>query len=219
MAISGGPDIVEAGLVLCLDAADRNSYPGSGASWNDLSGNSNDGTLINGPVYNTSGFFSFDGTNDYISGSINSLTVWSLSLWYLSTDISSRVVFYPFSCNTTSANGIGFGGTFTTETNNRWYFYDGAKVMSSPNTGIVVNTWYNLVVTKIATTYNLYTNGNLSLTDSGANLSCTSYTLGRRGDSFWYAKGNISQASIYNKALSSSEIRQNFEATKGRYGL
>ena len=68
MSISGGPDIVENGLVLHLDAADTNSYPGSGTLWTDLSGNGNNGTLTNGPAYssNNKGYFSFDGTDDYV---------------------------------------------------------------------------------------------------------------------------------------------------------
>ena len=53
MAASSGPDIVDSGLVLALDAADRNSYPGSGTTWTDLSGRGNNGTLTNGPTYSS----------------------------------------------------------------------------------------------------------------------------------------------------------------------
>jgi len=64
-----GPKIVTSGLVLCLDAANKRSYPGTGTTWTDLSGNSNNGTLINGPTFNAGnqGGIVFDGTNDYIS--------------------------------------------------------------------------------------------------------------------------------------------------------
>ena len=75
MSIAGGPDIVENGLVLHLDAADSNSYPGSGTVWTDLSGNGYNGTLTNGPTFSSSnrGGIVLDGTNDYIyrSASIN----------------------------------------------------------------------------------------------------------------------------------------------------
>ena len=220
MSYQTGPRIVTNGLVFCVDAADANSYPGSGTTWTDLSGNGNNGTLTNGPTFNSAnrGSIVFDGVNDYVSGSIPTLTSWSMCLWYLSTDINSTVVFYPFSA-TANDNGLGFGGTSNASTNNRWYFFDGTTVMSSSSTSITTNIRYNLVVTKNSTTYNLYTNGSLSLNTTGVDLSLTQYNLGRRGDGFWYIKGNISQASIYSRALSASEVAQNYNATKGRYGF
>jgi hypothetical protein len=68
MSIGYGPRVVTDGLVLALDAADTNSYPGSGTTWNDLSGNGNTGTLTNGPTYSSDngGSIVFDGTNDYV---------------------------------------------------------------------------------------------------------------------------------------------------------
>ena len=61
------PSIVTNGLVLCLDAGNQLSYPGTGTTWNDLSRNGNDGTLTNGPVFNSGGSMVFDGVNDYIA--------------------------------------------------------------------------------------------------------------------------------------------------------
>ena len=216
-----GPKVVTDGLVLALDAADRNSYPGSGTAWTDLSGRGNNGTLVNGVGYNSANFgsLSFDGSNDYVSGSIPTLNNWSMCLWYLSTDITSQSVFYPFS-GTTGANGLGFGGTFDVNTNNRWYFFDGTNnSFSNSNTAVTTNVWYYLVVTKSSTTYNLYTNGSLSLNTTGADLSLTQYNLGRRGDGFWYTKGNIAQASLYNRALSAAEVSQNYNALRSRFGI
>ena len=221
MAIAYNTSIIKDGLVLCLDAANPKSYPGTGTTWTNLSGAGNNGTLTNGPTYNTSnnGYMAFDGTDDYVSGSMPTINSWSMCLWYLSTDITSKVVFYPFS-GTTTGTGLGFGGTFDATTTNKWYFFDGTSgTMSNSNTAITTNVWYNLVVTKSLTTYNLYTNGSLSLNTTGVDLSLTQYNLGRRGDAAWYSKGNISQASIYNRALTATEIKQNFEALRGRYGI
>ena len=69
MAGNNGPKIVRSGLQLHLDAADRKSYPGSGTTWFDLSGNSRHGTLLNGPVFNSGngGYISFDGVDDYVN--------------------------------------------------------------------------------------------------------------------------------------------------------
>ena len=129
MSAYSGPEIANDGLVLALDAANPRSYPGSGTTWTDLSGNGNNGTLVNVPTYSNAngGSIVFDGVDDYVSGSISTINSWSMCLWYLSTDITSQVVFYPFS-GTTSATGLGFGGTLNATTNNRWYFFDGTNV-------------------------------------------------------------------------------------------
>jgi Concanavalin A-like lectin/glucanases superfamily len=221
MGLNHSPSIVIPGLVLCLDAANTQSYPGSGTVWTDVSGQGNNGTLVNAPTFSSanSGSIVFNGTNQYAAGSIPTINSWSMCLWYLSTDISSQAVFYPFS-GTTTASGLGFGGTFDASTVNRWYFFDGTTAsFSSPNTAVTTNVWYNLVVTKSSTTYSLYTNGTLSLNATGVDLSLTQYNLGRRGNGEWYAQGNIAQASIYNRALTADEVNQNFQALRGRFGI
>ena len=86
MSVSNNPSIISNGLVLALDAADKNSYPGSGTAWTDLSGNGNNGTLINGPTFNTGslGNIVFDGVDDYgttlltRTGTNNT----TISVWY-----------------------------------------------------------------------------------------------------------------------------------------
>jgi hypothetical protein len=194
--------------------------PTTPTTWLDVSGQGNNGTLFNSPTFSStnSGSIVFNGTNQYVTGSITTINSWSMCLWYLSTDITSQAVFYPFS-GTASATGLGFGGTFSVDTFNRWYFFDGTSSFSSSNTAVTTNVWYNLVVTKSSTTYNLYTNGTLSLTGTGVDLALTQYNLGRRGNGEWYAKGNIAQASIYNLALTADEVNQNFQALRGRYGI
>jgi hypothetical protein len=95
MAISRGPKIVTNGLVLALDAADRNSYPRSGTSWLDLSGNNNTCTLTNGPTFSNTngGNIVFDGTNDYVTRSsvaTNLSAGVSMEMVFKSTDMNSR---------------------------------------------------------------------------------------------------------------------------------
>jgi hypothetical protein len=142
-----------------------------------------------------------------------------MSCWYLSNNITSALVFYPFSGTSSLGSGIGFGGSFGVDTQDRWYFFDSVNSLSASSTAIIVNTWYNLTVTKSSTVYNLYTNGVFSLSVSGFDLSLTQYNLGRRGNAEWYANGRIAQSLIYNKALSASEVSQNFNALRGRFGL
>jgi uncharacterized delta-60 repeat protein len=94
MGISGGPNITKNGLALILDAADKNSYSGSGTTWYDLSGNINTSTLNNGPTFITAsgGMIVTDGTNDNISISSTQTiglerglhwdTEWTLEMWF-----------------------------------------------------------------------------------------------------------------------------------------
>jgi hypothetical protein len=89
MGVYAGPEINESGLVLCLDAGNTKSYPGSGTTWTDLSGNGNTGTLVNGPTYSSAngGSIVFDGSNDYIQTNFNysltsSNTEFTCAAWY-----------------------------------------------------------------------------------------------------------------------------------------
>ena len=89
-----GPKIVTSGLVLCLDAANKRSYPGTGTTWTDLSGNSNNGTLTNGPTFSAGnqGSIVFDGTNDYAYQSLftNAITTTlTFDVWVKFSDAGS----------------------------------------------------------------------------------------------------------------------------------
>ena len=75
------PSIVTNGLVLCLDAGNQLSYPGTGTTWNDLSRNGNNGTLTNGPVFNSGGSMVFDGVNDYCAFNYYPSDIVSVSVW------------------------------------------------------------------------------------------------------------------------------------------
>jgi hypothetical protein len=219
--IYGTPPIVTNGLVLNLDAANTKSYVSGSTVWRDMSGNNNSGSLVGGPTFSSrnGGSIVFDGIDDHVTGSLPTLANWTMCIWYLSTDITSTVVFYPYA-GTSGANGLGFGGTLDSTTTNRWYFFDGSTVISSTSTAVTTNVWYNLVVTKSSTTYNLYTNGQLSLNRTGVDLPYTKYTLGRRGDSQPFsAKGIISSAMMYNRALTQAEVTQNYNALKSRFAL
>jgi len=226
MATQRGPKIVRDGLVLCLDAADRKSYAGSGNNWFDLSGNNRTGTLtpaVNGPTFSSSngGSIVFDGSDDYVSGTLPSLSAYTIDLWFYSTDITSKLIFYIFSGTSSVATGIGFGGTYVTETNNRWYYADDVP-MSNSNMTITTNKWYNLTLTDNGSnSFTFYTNGQLSWgsvpeTSRGLNV----YSIGRRAsDGAWNAKGNMAITRVYNRVLSASEILQNFNAQRGRFGI
>ena len=101
MAIFYNPRTITDGLVLALDAANTKSYPGSGTTWTDLSGNGNNGTLTNGPTYNSSnlGSLSFDGIDDYstLTSNYTLSAGWTLSFWgnpIFDSTVNVNTVFY-----------------------------------------------------------------------------------------------------------------------------
>jgi len=225
IAYYGG--IVTNGLVLALDAAKKDSYPGSGTVWRDISGNGNNGTLTNGPTFNSDGggSIALDGTNDYIN--FPSVTTSSLGLntsngatlcCWINLKLLSR-----------------WTGVFTFWVNNNvcdfgWDIYPGNIVRTWKNNNYVgsgpsltsySDTWTYFVLVSNSTNLLFYANGNLIESRSvSGNLNTTSnskLTLGDHWDDPAQMKASLVQ--IYNRALPSTEVLQNYNATKGRYGL
>jgi len=242
MGISGGPDIVQDGLVLELDAADKNSYPGSGTSWFDLSGNNNTGTLTNGPTFNSGngGSIVFDGVDDYVNcGNISSLILsnnqFTANYWVRMAG-SNRGDLFSIKNFNASQDDIGF----FIDTNNKLYAYFkvqgvvtnngvGSGYASISTTTFLRNTIYNITFGKDASQkIFMYVNGVLD----NNTYSTTTNTATVATTPFWIASnktgattptlgwnGNVYNTQIYNRALSSTEILQNYNATKTRFGL
>jgi hypothetical protein len=227
MAISRGPKIVTNGLVLALDAADRNSYPRSGTSWLDLSGNNNTCTLTNGPTFSNTngGNIVFDGTNDYVTRSsvaTNLSAGVSMEMVFKSTDMNSRAQgFMQYNILGTSYY-INF---YTDGTGKlRWETWvpvpTGGAFYSS--TTLSNNTWYHAIGT-----YNsngssvLYINGSNvgNGSYSAASYSSTYTTTFTIGEYAGYLSGNVALTRIYNRALTATEVLQNYNATRSRFGL
>jgi hypothetical protein len=233
IAYYGG--IVTNGLVLDLDAAKRDSYPGFGTTWNDISGNRNNGTLTNGPTFNSGngGSIVFDGVNDYSgSPSINTGQNITVSAWIYPTILGTtrRAVVansYDFA---SSRNGWNLS-TAGADTNNTFFFsvgQDNAYRVAAANT-LSPNTWaYILVICANG-------GGNIVLYKNGVAISSyvaqllssgtMTYTANQLNIGYRYSNqtdpytGNIANVQIYNRVLSDTEILQNYNATKGRYGL
>jgi hypothetical protein len=225
MGISGGPDIVQDGLVLELDAADKNSYPGSGTTWFDLSGNANNGTLTNGPTFNSgnAGSIVFDGVDDYVSCG-NNATV-QINQGTISTWVR------------TSSPGSGFRGIITKQNNYGLFTNDSVLVTydwgnnqtRSTGTNIADNNWKNVAMsftTNTGTPSNnavIYLNGSAVLTTTikilNNDVEVQLARGGLFGGSTQLLNGRIANAQIYNRALSSQEILQNYNSQKSRFGL
>jgi hypothetical protein len=228
MTYLNGPQIVRDGLILHIDAANTKSYPGTGTSWTDLSGGENNGTLTNGPVYssNNKGFFTFDGADDFANFGTsfsNTLVNITVSSWYypvLHTTPSFFLAKYTGGVNgwllahVSSTNRFSVDGRESTAA----YFQN-----LTTNAIYPVNRWYNVVFTKSGTNWRLYINSVLEANNNNGN-GTTSFNNGAtfsvgRIDSIDTGKGNIAQVSVYNRALSQSEIAQNYNSIKGRFGL
>jgi hypothetical protein len=226
MAFVHSPKIVTDGLVLALDAGNVKSYPGSGTTWLDKSGRGNNGTLINGPTFNSGngGSIVFDGTNDYITlNNINSTYV-SVSTWvmfnsfFVSNQGRNAAV-----CNSTGTNNGYLLYQSTEFPYNRLRFFvvtSSIIILASP-TLLSANTWYNVTGTYDGGFIRLFLNGVLdsSISQTGIISPNPGPLLISRIWEPAYLQGLISSVQIYNRALTPSEVLQNYNATKGRFGL
>ena len=228
-AVEGGPNVVYNGLVLYLDAANNKSYVSGSTSWLDLTPNqSNSGSLTNGPTFNTGsgGNIVFDGTNDYIDFYASSLgTTTTVELWaklgagYSGTMVFGFWIYDVWTYNSTlgfnTGNGDVYGISSATVSSlglvNNWkhYVFEMRSDVSYTNNKIYINSVSQTLSQQIGSE----AAGNRHFNSGNGRLPGWRYTTG-------YLM-NISVASfkIYNRALTSTEILQNYNATKTRFGL
>lgn len=225
MGVGYNASIITNGLVLCLDAANRKSYSGSGSTWYDLSGRGYNCVFSSTPTWSSSGYFTFNGTSNY--GTITNTPVidWS----------SGQTVMIVM--NHTNIDGrrnpwdqaYGGYGTWTHETGSfmNYYYGNGGgnalpyTALGSTASSTPINTWYSMCITRNTSTVTWYKNTtNLSsmanpygtLANTTANIR-----IGLGYSNYW--AGNISMILAYTRALTSNEIGQNFSAIRGRYGV
>jgi hypothetical protein len=232
MAFGNGPRIVTDGLILSLDAADRNSYVSGSTTWNDLSGNNNHGTLTNSPTFSNAngGTIIFDGNDDYVVvGSFNQLPIGSsartINIWFnpnVTTWQSNvnNLFFY----GTTGVNGATFGIDFDTYPTMEVYTWGGPGRDILFSSSFAQTGWSNLsVVYNGGTTLSVYENSRntQNATVTALSTTNTSVWIGSINPSFqpWYYDGRIANVQIYNRALSAAEIAQNYNAQKSRFNL
>ena len=228
MALAHSPSIVTSGLVLCLDAANPKSYPGSGTTWTDLSGLGNNGTLTNGVGYNSSnlGSLSFDGVDDYVTVSNQTTSSFTLCCW-LRTTATSLTGTYAWQGNGILWSDVGGGANdfVLAILNNKVSFYTGDNNTNiDGTTSINTGSWFYVAIIKNGTNSNknIYVNSILEATgDCTANLLTANPIIRIGGNTLdsRYFNGNIAQVQIYNRALTASEIQQNFNALRGRFSI
>jgi len=229
MALAHSPKIITDGLVLCLDAGNTKSYPGSGTTWTDLSGQGNNGTLVNGVGYNSSngGSLTFDGSNDYVNcgnssvfnqsgGKSFTITCWAL---FNSAPAVHNPIFNKAATNGTWEYTLGLnisrGVSWLTSSNGtNW-------VVRGVGETISLSTWYYYSVGYDFTNQVSFAsiNGKTIFTSSQTGIynGSRAFEIGRHNDPTTTMNGRISNLNFYNRALTASEIQQNFNALKSRY--
>jgi hypothetical protein len=218
MSYANGPRIVTDGLVLHLDAANRKSYPGSGTSWNDLSGNGNNATNSGATFVNTNGgSFDFNGSNNKFSTNYKPSGARSYFIWVKYDSINSLPNGYSLTgtqqVNAYTYVGIQNGGYF--------YYYAGSNGGVINSTQLSANTWYQQGFVLFSDgSRKLYLNASeiASATGSLGNTATSEFSIGCVNNNHW-VNGLIPKVVIYNTPLTESQITQNYNALKGRFGL
>ncbi len=219
MGLDHSPLIVTDGLQVFLDAGNVRSYSGTGNTAFDLSGTGNTSALTNGPTFNSSnlGAFVLDGTNDYIlvksQANILSKTAYTKLAWFYVTSFSTS--------NNIISGGFSGQHAFWLFASNRLYAgHNGNWSTVTGGTTLSLSTWYHGAVTyNNSTGWVLYLNG----AQDGTSVDTTTFTGNQEISIGSYGTGNnftgrIASVQVYNRVLSASEIVQNYNATKRRYG-
>jgi hypothetical protein len=216
MSVAGGPNLIKNGLVLELDAGNIKSYPTTGTTWYDKSGNAYNGTLINGPTFNTGslGSIVFDGTNDGVSFSnLGNFGTNPVSYeWVVKSTPNGNFQ------NLFTNGSDALAHIYIINNGNIRYYSEGAYDTS----GLSINTniFKFITITKSGTSALIYINGiqqaTLTISETTGNFN-TPY-VGINGSQY-PLNGSIASFKLYNKTLSASEVLQNYNATKGRFGL
>ena len=222
------------GLVLYYDPSNPTSYPGSGTTITDLSGNSRNGTMSN--ITFTSPYFTYNGTSSQISVADNALLEpgtgdWTMEVWVNQTNSGNDVVLGKF-----DPGGLSQDVSYSIRTTGTNYYAQigsgtgsGATLFVNSTTATgTLNTWYQIVYvfTNIAeNTLQTFVNGSsigsvshslASILNTTANLYIGSYNNGEYAQ--WF-DGKIGITRLYNRALSQAEVTQNYNADKSKYGL
>ena len=223
MGVAGGPDIITSGLVLELDAADKNSYPGSGTTWYDTSGNGYNHNVANttfttfqgvqcfnnsttGYIFPVSSTYTFTQNYTMIAWA-NALSDAQVSTWrtlwrtlpddhpILIQDGSDLIGYYDNNSAGFVSYGVTLGGLGLA---NKWTMF------TITGTGGSTYLYYNNATYAGSVAYTA--NGNNH--DAIANVNGTSQPF-----------GYVASAMLYNRPLSTAEISQNYNALKTRFGL
>lgn len=219
MGFYRGPNIVTDGLVFAIDAGSERCYPGTGTVATDLVG-SNTGTLTNGVGFSSTngGKWTFDGADDLISITMIPLNDFTITQFVNMDDAHNQMP-------------IG-GGLYTNGADYRGYtwFFKGENQVRikvdgevGPNFGVNPSVWaakwISYTATRSGGTYKLYINGELLDTQTSSTNQYSVRTIGWGYSNSYAMQGDLGNTLIYNAALNDTQVKQNFNARKSRFGL
>lgn len=214
------PAPVLSGLTVYVDAGNTTSYNGSGATWTDLSGNGNNCTLINSPTFTsgTSGYFSLNGTNQYVRVPVGlNTTAHTIQLIVMSTaGAKAQKTFM----SGEPTNGFDSPAPYrdmywTTTTVSTYAETNGATTLSATYN---LNQWYSFALTQASATQQGYTDNTQTITNRTGMGSVGDNTEISVGTGYWgYSNMRVAAILMYNRQLSTAEVTQNYDYFKTRY--
>jgi len=220
----GPPPIVSKGLIYCVDTIDKHSYPGSGTSVTDLVGGRT-ATLTNGPTFNTSGYFDFDGSNDYMDMGFRPTNAicsngFAWGYWFNWDAIGGNKI-QGIIDNPGGDNGRIYMGPYNGN------FMTGCGNTFDTNTGsISTGNWFYCVMSfDGSSTCRTYLNGSLSDTMTSITFSIAGNrnmmwgAANNDGNILYNNNGKGALTHFYSKELLASEVSQNFNAHRARFGV
>lgn len=239
MSLAHGASIVRSGLILNLDAANSKSYPGTGTAWTDISNSNHSSTLMNAPTY-SNGALIFDGLNDHTRTNITpndfawspngavGMSSMTIEMWVQSSDTSGKFYSKPWNgsgqyniwidpgyfwlLTVSGSSQLNFGRSISNgqwtqvvvwaDTTNMGYYFNGGEYSGSK---------------AHALTGDIPSSGNSPI--SMALMTLYPYGEGWAGLTSHAIAGSLSSCKVYNRVLTTTEVRQNFEALRGRYSI
>ena len=231
MAFQYSPKIVTNGLVAALDAANKKSYPGSGTTWTDLSGNGKDGTLVNGASFQTTngGSIAFDGVNDrvdlYASNQLIGNQYATLEVWMKSSSTGAGQGWYANFLGTRVGQNMSINRYSTTNTAVFLTDFTSGNHITVGSINVFDQNWHHIVGVNNFGICSLYVDGTLdrvTSTKSGQYIDLNAEVMAIGNDPNNTTRrfyGEVSVARIYNRALTADDVLQNYNATKDRFGL
>lgn len=227
MGLHHSPNIITNGLVLLLDAANSKSYPGSGTTWTDLSGNGNNGTntnmtfeSLNGGIFNFATNSVSTIANSTSLNPTSQLTIEALVKFngnsqdfiFEKGNVNSQYSLFSHSSDIVFRTYHDGDGTYN------------SLALTKANANITNGVYHHIVGSYNGSTKIIYVDGNsMGSSSKSGNLVTTTpgAAVGRFGgtSSGYFFDGKIARVSVYSIGLTQDQVRQNFEAIKGRYGL
>ena len=224
--------IQDSSLKLWLDASHPLSYPGTGTTWYDLSGNGNNGTMLNG-VAPLSNAMQFDGVDDRVTVSTTKFIYqnlpFTLTGWVRVTSFGNP---YPTLFSLVSdgggywvaiSNQSDYLGLYFGAPNTFGRFKTNTPVETFLNKWVYIAVVYNGNGAAVATNFNAYINGLDTPFNAGGPMANNNNGnfIGWRSDNANHSRfrGQINDPLIYNRALTAEEVNQNFQATRNKYGI